>query len=273
MQRVADTTYLGEYIMQSAVGVADASLAAGDYYYIGQFIEGNMLRGFDWGNAQAKPITISFTAWANATYTLPLAVRNAANNRCWVGSFTVTTTRQRFTFTIPGDTTGTWLYDENIGLQLTIGLGIGSTFVGAAGWQAGNFLSMTGMTNFMATAANFIALKDFQLEVGSVATEFERVSYSDQLARCQRYYEVSNSTLGWSGNVTTGIAYNAWGTYKVTKRAPATVTATHNSNAGFPATPSIAVTESTGGIHTNRTANATTTGAYFSDSWTASAEL
>jgi hypothetical protein len=44
------------------------------------------------------------------------------------------------------------------------------------------------------TAGDFLYITDVQLEVGSVATPYERQIYSDQLSQCQRYYWRSNST-------------------------------------------------------------------------------
>jgi hypothetical protein len=44
------------------------------------------------------------------------------------------------------------------------------------------------------SANDYVDITGVQLEVGSVATPYERQIYSDQLAQCQRYYWRSNST-------------------------------------------------------------------------------
>jgi hypothetical protein len=43
-------------------------------------------------------------------------------------------------------------------------------------------------------------IAEFQVEVGSVATDFEKRSYGEELALCQRYYQrgISNGALGVS---------------------------------------------------------------------------
>lgn len=194
MQRVADPTYSGEYYMQVSMAAADATLTAADSYIIGQRIEGYNARDLNWGTVYAKPITVSFTVWGNAAFTLPLAIRNGASNRSWLGTFGVTTTPTRVVITVPGDITGTWEKATLSGISAAIGLGQGPTLVGVAGWQAGNFINMAGTSNFVG-GGNTLNIKDFQLEAGTVATEFERVEYSEQLRRCKRYYELVNPRL------------------------------------------------------------------------------
>lgn len=44
------------------------------------------------------------------------------------------------------------------------------------------------------TAGDFLYITDVQLEVGSVATPFERRPYGTELALCQRYYQVRSGT-------------------------------------------------------------------------------
>ena len=50
------------------------------------------------------------------------------------------------------------------------------------------------------SSGDYIEFTDFQLELGSVATDFEHRSYGEELALCQRYYQrgISNGALGVS---------------------------------------------------------------------------
>jgi hypothetical protein len=197
--RYTDPLYDGEYTMIFSVNTADASLAAGDLYLFGQRIEGLNIRDAYWGTTNAKSVTLSFEINSNAAGagSYPISITNSAGNRSWLGSFTVpsTTGYTKISLTIPGDTTGTWLKTNGVGLNVFIGLGVGSTFQGVAGWQAGAKYGLASMTNYMAAASQFI-IRNFQLELGSVATEFERVPYDEQLARCQRYYQQTSGTGG-----------------------------------------------------------------------------
>ena len=193
MKRAADAELPGNYKMEIIVTAADAAPAVGNQYLFGQKIEGHNIRDLLWGNALAKPITISFMVWSKITGTFPIAIRNNGSTRSWLGSFTVNVaaTWEKKTITVPGDVTGTWQTTFFTGLEVDICLAAGTTFQGVAGWQAGSFTTLAGMTNFMATINNDMYFRDFQVEAGSIATEFERLDYNDQLARCQRYYQIS----------------------------------------------------------------------------------
>jgi hypothetical protein len=75
------------------------------------------------------------------------------------------------------------------------------------------------------TAGDFLHITNAQLEIGSTATPFERRLYNQELANCQRYFEVGS--FGYNG------AYQLGGSgcsfsqnFSVTKRATPTLTAT-----------------------------------------------
>jgi len=70
-----------------------------------------------------------------------------------------------------------------------------------------------------------------QLEIGDTATPFEHRSYGDELARCQRYFEVIN---GGIYNHTMGDGYGrAYVDYKVTKRTSPTITGSSGVQDGY----------------------------------------
>ena len=133
------------------------------------------------------------------------SITNMRNN-AWTGqtnaggTATLTTSWQRFTFpvSVPAGTT-------------QIGMQVYASPAGTAGADDSFFI--TGV----------------QLEVGSVATPYERQIYSDQLAQCQRYYCVIPVGSG-SGYFTIGSSYATTGAYAgqinfpVTMRASPVVT-------------------------------------------------
>ena len=127
-----------------------------------------------------------------------------------------TWTRKVFTFDVPA--LGTSVTETaNSMLYITLGAQEG-TDTSTDAWE----LNITGV----------------QLELGDTSTPFEHRSYGDELARCQRYYEVDNpatpNTFG--GNIRAQAYHPANGSgnplnrdgpfqpYKVDKRASATVT-------------------------------------------------
>ena len=94
-------------------GVAKAHTpAAADYCFFCQPIEADMVSDFQWGGANAQPVTLSF--WArcpqiSGTFS-GLEVANAAGTRCYPFTFALTANAwARFVINIPGDTAGTWV--------------------------------------------------------------------------------------------------------------------------------------------------------------------
>ena len=53
----------------------------------------------------------------------------------------------------------------------------------------------TGQVNVFDSTSNDFYLTGVQLEVGSVATDFEHRSFGQELALCQRYYAQNNKSL------------------------------------------------------------------------------
>jgi len=171
------------------VTAPDSSLSSGDYYLISQKIEGTNVSDLAWGTVNAKTITLSFWVKSSVAGTFGGVVRNDANNRFYPFSYSIsnTDTWEYKTVTIAGDTTGTWLTTTEKGLEVIFSLGTDAV-QSADSWTASVALSATGETNLMATNGATFYITGVQLEVGSVATPFENVDYSEMLSRCQRYY-------------------------------------------------------------------------------------
>jgi|DEB0MinimDraft_4_1074332.scaffolds.fasta_scaffold16781_3 hypothetical protein len=71
--------------------------------------------------------------------------------------------------------------------------------------NAGSFLVIAiGQYSNTGTTAYDLNITGVQLEVGEQATPFEHRSFADELARCQRYYQVSGSSVNSSYNVFPG---------------------------------------------------------------------
>ncbi len=175
----------------ATVTSADSSIASGDFYGISQRIEGNNVYHLAFGSSAAKTLTISFYVKSSVTGTFGGAIRNNAVDRSFNFSYTINSanTWELKTYTIEGDTSGTWLTDAGIGLRVSWSLGDGSSRLQAAGqWGAGNFAGVTGQTNLITTGSATLQLTGVQLEIGSVATEFEHRTFGEELALCQRYY-------------------------------------------------------------------------------------
>ena len=175
------------------VTTADASIGATQNYLFRQAIEGNNVYDLDFGTASAKTITFSFWVRSSLTGTFGGALNNAANDRNYPFTYSISAanTWEYKTVTVTGDTTGTWLTDTGRGITLTFQIGVGSSRVATAGSWTGTSLvyGATGATNVIETLNATLDITGVQLEVGSVATPFEHRSYGDELARCQRYFQ------------------------------------------------------------------------------------
>jgi hypothetical protein len=180
------TNYLG------VTSLSAYSVSASDFLCLIQGIEGYNIADLGWGTANAKTVTLSFWVRSSLTGTFGGALSNQDGSRSYPFSYTISSanTWEYKTITITGDTTGTWLTTNGLGLALRIGLGVGSTYLGTAGaWAAGaNYFSATGATSVVGTNGATFYITGVQLEVGSTATSFDYRPYGTELALCQRYY-------------------------------------------------------------------------------------
>ena len=218
------------------------TLGATDQELIDQAIEGLNFYDLAWGTANAQPITISFWVRSSLTGTFGGSVQNSAANRCYPYSYTISSanTWEYKTITIAGDTTGTWLTTNGVGLRLYISLGTGSTYSATSGvWGAGPFVTApTGATSVVGTNGATFYITGIQLEKGSTATNFDYRSYGSELALCQRYFvktynqatvpgTASTSSQGTVRNTGVGGAYDSIGQwiFPVSMRASPTIVA------------------------------------------------
>jgi len=178
---------------------ADTSLAAGDFHRLEYYFEGQDLQAFAKGTSSAKKGILSFYVKTNKTGVYVVNFYDNDNSRGFSASYTVSDSNwNRYTISIPADTTGAWGNDNAASLGVNWGLAIGSNrnsgstgdLPTAWGSHASN-TQFAGQVNFADSTSNDFYLTGVQLEVDStgsgVATDFEHRSYGDELARCQRY--------------------------------------------------------------------------------------
>jgi hypothetical protein len=187
---VGFTNYLG------TTSLSAYSVLTGDYFLVGQLIEGLNVADLAWGTANAQTITLSFWVRSSLTGTFGGSLTNSAQNRSYPFTYTISSanTWEKETITITGDTSGTWLTTSGIGIKVYLGLGVGSTYSGTAGSWAGSALfSATGATSVVGTNGATFYITGVQLEKGSTATSFDYRPYGTELNLCQRY------CIQWNG--------------------------------------------------------------------------
>jgi hypothetical protein len=185
---------------------ADSSLGATQSAWIRQHVEGLNVDDLAWGTANAKTITLSFWVRSSLTGTFGGSATNNSVNRSYPFTFAISSanTFEYKTITIPGDTTGTWLTDTGRGITIFWGLGVGSTYSGtASAWAGAAYYSATGATSVVGTNGATFYITGVQLEPGTVATPFERRSYGQELALCQRYFTRISSASGYPATAST----------------------------------------------------------------------
>ena len=204
------------------------SITSTDIFGIAQNIEGFNVADLGWGTANAQPVTLSFWVRSSLTGTFGGSFRNSASSRSYPISYTISSanTWEYKTITVAGDTSGTWLTTNGIGILLFFSLGSGSTYSGTAGsWSGSVYTSSTGATSVVGTNGATFYITGVQLEKGSTATSFDYRPYSTELQLCQRYY-INYGQCGLIAYSTQGVVATV--SYPVTMRASPTVSISYN---------------------------------------------
>ncbi len=195
------------------VTAADTSVGNGEFMFIRHKIEAQNLQHLAYGTSSAKSITLSFYVRSNVTGTYAICLQQKDNSSKQVnGTYTINSadTWEKKTFTFAGDTSGVINNDNGHGLDILWTLVAGPDRTSGSArptWTAhANADESVGHTaNVLSSTSNEWYLTGVQLEVGSVATDFEHVSYADELRKCQRYFQnyitYAEYTSGGTGNL------------------------------------------------------------------------
>ena len=175
------------------------SVGASEWFGIAQRIEGFNIADLNWGTASAISATLSFWVRSSLTGTFGGSINNNGFSYNYPFSFAINSanTWEYKTVSITAPTSGTWLSDNSSGAQVHFSLGTGSSYASTAGtWSStANILTATGATSVVGTNGATFYITGVQLEAGSVSTPYERRSYGQELALCERYYQVNQTEL------------------------------------------------------------------------------
>ena len=215
---------------------ADSSIAAGDYFIISHRMEGQNIQDFAKGTSSAKQFAVSFYIKATKTGVYTVELEDTDNTRFCSKTITVSDTNwNRYTIIYPADTTGAFDNDANSSLTINFWLIAGSTYnsgtLQSSAWasKVNANRASSSQVNAMDSTSNDFYLTGVQLEVGSVATDFEHRSFAQELLLCQRYYQ--QVYFYWNtGSTNNNMLYYVGGQFNPIMRAAPSLVAGYDNN-------------------------------------------
>ena len=189
---------------------------AAKYFVYDTKLEGQDLQDFAKGTSSAKKFTLSFYVKTGVSGVYCVEMRDLDNSRMVGGTYTVSNTNwNRYTITFPADTTGAFGNDNGGSLWVRFWLAAGSNFTSGtartawAGSVTDSILAVGQTAQVGDNPADTWQITGVQLEVDHTgsgkATDFEHVSYADELRKCQRYFQnyitYAEYTSGGTGNL------------------------------------------------------------------------
>ncbi len=219
------------YSLKMTATTADSTLGSGDGLRLQHKIEAQDLQSLAHGTSEAKPVTLSFWVKSKTTGTNNVWFYKEDSSRQTTFAYTINTadTWEYKTIVIPADTSGIINNDNGSGMMISWYLVAGTNF--NSGTRSSSWESLTsanravGQVNNFSSTSDYWAVTGVQLEIGDTATPFEHRSYGDELAACQRYFELtglSPEIFGIAAAWSTAAVFGTW-QFQTTKRATPSV--------------------------------------------------
>ena len=184
---------------------AETTTASGpaSYHGIVQQIEGNNIPDLGFGTAWAKPVVVSFWVKSTKTGVANFSFANNGNLRTFTTTYTidVANTWEKKIIYINGDTSGTWLTTNGMGLRLWWDLGSTTSYNTTVNtWVGTDSIRTSSQThNLTATLNARLYLTGVQLEQNYQPTPFEQRPIGVELALCQRYFRTATDKQNIGG--------------------------------------------------------------------------
>ena len=172
---------------------AQASPGATDRMKIRHSFEGKQVQHLKYGTSSAETLTLQFWVKATKTGLNTINMYQDDGTKMISASYTINTTNtwEKKTVSFVGNTADVIANDNTRGLLIEWNLGGGSNRTDGTlrtAWTAyADGDEMPGQVNHADNTANNFHITGIQLEIGTVATDFEVRSYEEVLRHCQRY--------------------------------------------------------------------------------------
>ena len=170
---------------------------ANDYIQLVQKIEAQDIAQSGWNyTSSSSNITLSFWVRASIAQTFYVKIQANDNARSFTFPINVTTSWQKLTKTISGDSNLVFNNDTGTGMEIRFIPYYGTSYTDS-GHSINTWIVSTGTNQTPDYANTWFSGNDatfdvtgVQLEVGSVATDFEHRSFAQELMLCERYYQL-----------------------------------------------------------------------------------
>jgi len=225
---------------------AASSPASNARLYLQHKIEKTDLIQLKKGTSGALQITAQFFVKSDKTGTYILEIFDNVNNRHVSATYAISSanTWEQKTITFPADTGGNAFTAGNTtGLEFNWWLAAGSAFTSgslATTWTGNDDTQrVVGITANVGDSG-YWQITGVQLEVGSVATDFEHRSFAQELQLCRRYFQIIGPSSGEAQNST-----NIQGSLQATpfmRANPSIAIIDNSNNVGLAGTGSNSVT-------------------------------
>ena len=203
-----------------------------DYIQLVQKIEARNLAQSGWNyTSSSSNITLSFWVKASVAQTFYVKIEATDASRTFTFPIAVTTSWQKLTKTISGDSNLSFNDDNGVGMRICIIPYYGTSYT-TSGHTINTWIASDGANQTPDFANTWFSVNDatfdvtgVQLEVSDHASDFEFRSFGQELALCQRYYFIQMSSK-----------HNSSSDYEIefiTANMRATPTATRLSNVYF----------------------------------------
>ena len=192
--------------LKVTITTPESSLASNSVSVIGQIIEGFNCYDIKTTGAQ-KPTAFSFWVKSSKTGTFVVEFGDFPNARAVSATYTISSanTWEYKTIAFPADTGATWTASNSSAAILQFFLFAGSDFTSGTlqtTWASyTNANRAVGQSNLADTNGATFYITGVQLEVGTVATQFEHRPYGAELSLCKRYYATGrvSGLVGYAG--------------------------------------------------------------------------
>ena len=182
-----------------SVDTIESTLDANENIYLVQKIEGQNVQQLAYGSSSAQKVTLSFyvKSYQTGNFTVTL-YKDDTTSSIITSTYTVnqSATWEKKTITFVGLTTSGIANDNGNGLAVYWQLAAGTNYTSADSTSWGNYsdagFAYGQAVNFVSSTNNYWQITGVQLEVGSVATDFEHRSFAQELELCKRYYQQIN---------------------------------------------------------------------------------